>query len=73
MSEAFGGALPSAILAERDRLPVGLLDRILEDRYLARAIAHYRDHPKAEGLLMNLLRTIDLELAQEEIDAAHAE
>jgi len=73
MSEAFGGALPSAILAERDRLPVGTLDRILEDRYLARAIAHFHTHPKAEGPLMDLLRTIDLDLAQEEIDARHAE
>lgn len=68
MSAEFGGALPSAILAEERRLPAGLLDTIVEYRYLARAIATYQQNPAANGELVALIRTIHAELAQEELD-----
>jgi len=71
LSAEFGGALPSAILAEEARLPAGMLDTILEYRYLARAVAIYRQQPEAEGELVDLIREIHAELVQDEQTVDH--
>ena len=41
LSEEFGGALPSAILAEVARLPVGFMEQIIEYRHYAAAKGQY--------------------------------
>lgn len=66
MCEEFG-ALPSEVLAEVERLPAGLLESILEARQFGRAIAIYEQDPQAPGELVALIKTIDYELAAEEI------
>lgn len=75
MSEAFGGALPSVVLREAARLPVGMLDTILDDRHYAAAKAR-RDHTDDPRTLpptplLQLVEQIEFELAAEEI--AHRE
>ncbi len=67
MSEEFGGALPSVILAEVDRQPAGLLEQIIEDRAIARAIATLDANPKARGDIVDLVNIVQFELAQEEL------
>jgi len=62
--------LPSEILAERDRLPVGFLETVLEYRAIARAIAAYAQDPRAEGPLVDLVKVVEFEDAQEAIDRA---
>lgn len=70
ISEEFGGALPTAVMEEVDRLPSGMLEQIIQDRAIARAIRVYQQDPKATGdILVDLVRLVDFELAQEAIDA----
>jgi hypothetical protein len=73
LSEEFGGALPSAIIAEQRRLPAGFLEQVLEYRQLARAIAIYEQNPKAEGALVQFVRMLDFEMTAEELAGRHAE
>lgn len=51
------------MIAEVDRLPAGMLEQIIEDRQIARAIARYDMDPKASGALVDQVREIDYELA----------
>lgn len=71
LSEEFGGALPSALVAEMQRLPVGFLEQILE--YRSYAAAYYVNEANAPGWEKSEMRTlaiqIEMALAQEEINA----
>lgn len=70
LSEEFGGALPSVIWQERQRLPAGFMEQIIEYRRYAEAFAANQVQP--EGWRSSPLRTIAMEieheLAAEEID-----
>lgn len=70
MCEEFPGTVPSEIMAERARLPDGLLDEIVASRNYARAYAANQADPK--GFSASELRTavfvIEGELAQDDID-----
>lgn len=68
LSAEFGGVLPSVIVAEEARLPAGMLDTILEYRYLARAVAAFRQNPATSGDLVDLIKVIHAELVQDEHD-----
>jgi hypothetical protein len=57
------------ILAEVARQPAGLLEQIIEDRAIARAIATVKTNPKATGELADLVRIVQFELVKEELDA----
>jgi hypothetical protein len=59
--------LPSEVLAEVERLPVGTLEAVLEYRQFGRAIAIYEQNPDAPGELVALIKTIDYERAAAEI------
>lgn len=61
--------MPSEILAEVARQPAGLLEQIIEDRLIARAIATYQANPKATGDLVDMVKAVKFELVQEELDA----
>ncbi len=64
--------MPSVVLRERARLPVGMLETILEYRNYAAVKADYdRDAtPRAdESALRQLVRIIESELVAEEIQA----
>lgn len=71
LSEEFGGALPSVILAERRRLPEGFLERLIEYRAYAntKAAKARRDNPKDKGEMWQLVEEIEFELAGEELTA----
>lgn len=60
--------MPSVALSEWDQAPAGLLETILEYRHFGRAFAIYEQDPKAKGPLLQLMRELDFEMAQEEID-----
>lgn len=47
LSEHFGGALPSAIFAEQQRLPVGFLEQLIE--YRVYAAAHHANIVDEKG------------------------
>jgi len=70
LSEEFGGALPSVILRELQRLPVGFMEQVIEYRRYAEAVATNTAHP--EGWDTSPMRTlameIEHELAAEEIE-----
>ena len=70
LSEEFGGALPSVILAELARLPVGFMEQIIEYRAYAAAYAANRADPKSweSSELRTLAMQNEHELAEEEID-----
>lgn len=68
MCEEFG-RLPTEIMAERDRLPAGLLEEILEARAYGRAYAVYQQHPDAGGLVDDV-KAIEFALVEE---ARHAQ
>lgn len=70
LSREFGGATPSVIWAERQRLPAGFLEQVIEYRRYAEAKQAYAQNPKAEGALVDLVKVIEFELAQGEIDDA---
>lgn len=65
----FPGKLPSEVWAERDRLPEGMLEEIIESRNYARAYWTYKANPKATGDMVQRVRENDFALAQEAIDA----
>jgi len=65
LSEEFGGATPSVILAEIARSPVGFLEEIVEARAYARAKAIWEANPTAQGELVQLAKIISFELVQE--------
>lgn len=73
MCEVFG-ALPSEILREIDRAPVGLLDEIVEARAYMQAYASVQAQDAPRGMtpptppMERLVRQIDAELAQEALD-----
>lgn len=69
LSEEFGGCLPSVLMAEANRLPAGMLDTIIEDRLMVRAIDVYQQNPKATGALVQLVREVEFEDVQEAIYA----
>jgi len=70
LSEEFGGALPTAIFAEQQRLPVGFLEQIIEYRSYAGAVTANQVDPK--GWNRSPMRTLAMEiehaLAAEEIN-----
>lgn len=70
LSEEFGGAFPTAIMAEQQRLPVGFLEQIVEYRaYVAAYAANEANAPGWEtSPLRTLGRRIEMRLAQEAID-----
>lgn len=55
-------------MAEIDRLPVGMLERIVEDRSIVRAIGIYKQNPKATGDVIDLVRLVEFEEVQAELD-----
>lgn len=78
MCEEFD-ALPSAIYAEQQRLPVGMLERVLEARYyaLAKARSDAADTPEAKRRLprtplYDLVKVIEFELAKAARESAEA-
>jgi hypothetical protein len=69
---------PSEVLDEQDRLPVGLLEEIVEARAYAATFHGYEQSQRTDGYehpLLTLVKQIESELAQEEIaareEAAH--
>ena len=68
--------LPSAAWAEWGRLPEGVLEQILEQRSYARAWHVYESAPDKSKLprdaVMQLVKIIDFELADEDIRARSA-
>lgn len=72
LSEEFGGALPTVIMAERARLPTGFLEQIIEYRsYAATKQAYDRQqNPKATSEMWDLVKLIEFEIAGEDL-AAH--
>lgn len=71
LSEEFGGALPSVIVAEQQRLPAGFLEQIVE--YRAFAAAWFANQADASGWQSSPMRTVAKEiehaLAEEEIES----
>lgn len=49
LSEEFGGALPSVIWKEQQRLPIGFLEQLLEYRRYAEAHAANKADPQGGG------------------------
>ena len=70
LSEEFGGALVSEILAEQQRLPVGFLEQVIEYRAYASAHAANEADPKGwdSSPMRRLAQEIEHQLIQEEID-----
>lgn len=50
-----------------------MLEQIIEDRQIVRAITIYQQNPTAQGVLVDLVKRIEFERAQEEIESDHAE
>lgn len=69
LCEEFPGRLPTEIWAEQQRLPDGFLEEIINSRNYGRAFHAFRANPKATGELVDLVKVIEFELVQEEIDA----
>lgn len=74
LSEEFGGALPSVIEAELDRLPVGFLERVIEYRAYAAAKSRYdgaTTKPARDALrsnaLVDLVETITFGVVQAQL------
>jgi hypothetical protein len=78
LSEEFGGALPSEILAELARVPVGFLEEIIEDRNYAATKAAYdaEQNSKSKTPIRSetwqLVQAIEFEIAGEELNAREA-
>ncbi len=49
-----------------------MLEQILEDRTIARAIATYQQRPDATGDLIDLVRLVEFELVQDDLDRQKA-
>ena len=75
LSEEFGGALPSVIWAEQQRLPAGLLEEIVEARAFAAAWRANAADPERwqTSALRILAKTIEHELVLESTDDDDAE
>ena len=56
-------------MAEQQRLPVGMLEEIIESRNYARAYWTYQSNPKATGGLIDEVKVNDFALAQEQMNA----
>jgi hypothetical protein len=69
LCDQFPGRLPTEILAERDRLPAGFLDEILDSRHYRRAYDAWNQNPKVEGELVDLVKAITFEFVQEQMDS----
>jgi hypothetical protein len=74
LSEEFGGALPSVILAERAQLPAGFLEQLIEYRAYRPAYRALKAADSAEARdrlrqwdLGALAEQIEMELAEEEV------
>lgn len=72
--EAWPTVKPSELLEEIAQLPVGELEALLEARAYEREHRFYKHEqdPKAESELRQMVKVIESELAQEEIDQQHA-
>jgi len=70
LCEEFPGRLPTELLAEKGRLPDGLLEEIIASRSYARALAANQVDPKGwnSSPMRITANEIAFELAQEEID-----
>ena len=70
LSEEFGGALPSVIVAEMRRLPVGFLEQVLEYRAYANAHAANTADPKGsdKSPMRTLAQEIEFALVEEHIE-----
>ena len=70
LSEEFGGALPSVIWRELQRLPVGFLEQVIEYRHYAAAVAANRTDPHGwqSSPMRTLAQEIDHALAEEELN-----
>ena len=62
LSEEFGGALPSALWAEQQRLPVGFLEQVIEYRRYAEAYAANEADHDANGWMSTPMRTLAKEI-----------
>ena len=73
LSEEFGGALPSEIIAEQRRLPIGFLEQVIEYRAYAHAHAANAADPKGSGStpMRQLALAIEAELAFEGVTSAN--
>lgn len=60
--------LPSEALAELERVPVGLLETIIDYRSYAAAKAMVDADPKAQGERAQLVKQIEFELVAEDTD-----
>jgi hypothetical protein len=71
LSEEFGGALPSVIVKELERWPLGFLERIVECRAYAatKAAKDHHDNPTQKSELWNLVDAIEFEIAAEDMQA----
>lgn len=70
LSEEFGGMRCSDVLDELERLPVGFMERVIEYRAYANTKVRYEASQKEyEPPLLTLVKVIEAELVQEEIDA----
>ena len=63
--------MPSELWAERQRLPPGFLEQIVEYRAYAatKAMFDTQQNPKAESLLLLLVKEIEQELGAEAYEA----
>lgn len=70
LCEEFPGKFPTEIMAEMDRLPVGMLEEIIESRAYARAhAANAADVPDWQASPMRTrAKEIEHELAEEELE-----
>lgn len=57
-------------MAEVHRLPAGMLEQIVEDRVIGRAIATYKQNPKASGEYVDLVKQIEFEAVHAELNDA---
>lgn len=75
LSEEFGGRLPSEILAEHARVPVGFLEEILEARLYAATKAVYDAEQQSKSKTpirsetWQLVQLIEFEIAEDELKA----
>lgn len=69
LSEEFGGALPSVVVAEQQRLPAGFLEQVIEYRHYAAARAANIVDPKGwrQDPMRTLAKEIEHDLVAEEL------
>lgn len=70
LSQEFGGARPTVILAERRRLPVGFMEQILEYRRYAEAKA--ANDANLGGWETDAMRTLAMQIELELVAEARA-